>query len=201
MPRPWEYTPRRHLLMQVVMWVVLCVTLGVAYGVSRRLSAPTGQEVQIGPIAFRLPDGFTLEHNPEADVQARDARGRVLLVGLLPNRRDDRSMSDQSSPIDFRGINQTGRLLILKGTLSSPDGESSQLTFSASASLPNLNQQVVLVLQVVEEEGSDLTADRVILQKIANSVTLTGVSPTPRKRDHSKDTVVLQSIPSRGARS
>src|SRR5665213_890837 len=108
MARPWEYTPRRHWLMQGIMWAVLCGTLGVAYAVSRSLSAPSGQEVKVGPISLRVPDGFTLDNNPEADLQARDSNKRLLMVLLVPEGPNIRDMTDKARPIDFRGLNQTG---------------------------------------------------------------------------------------------
>jgi hypothetical protein len=200
MPKPWEYTPRRHLLMQVIMWLVLCGTLGVAYAVSRTLGAPTGAEVNLGPVSLRLPDGFRLDDNPEADLQAHDSNKRVLLVQIVPDLLDDGELSNTLRPFDFRGLQQTGRLSILKRTLPRADGASAQLTFTASARMPTLHQRIVLNLIAVEEAESEQNADRAVLQKVANSVTVTGGPPTPRQRDHSKDTVVLQSIKSRGAK-
>lgn len=188
------------------MWAVLCGTLGVAYAVSRSLSAPSGQQVLVGAISLRLPDGFAIDRNPQADLQAHDAKmRRILLVLLLPSGRPDLGLDDERSPIDFRGINQTGSLTLQKRVLSTPQGDAAQLTFTASAVLPTLDQQIVLELQVNEDADDDaqseLMADQVILRKIANSVTLTGGPPTRRMRDHSNDSVVLLgSIPSRGAK-
>lgn len=182
------------------MWAVLCGTLGVAYAVSHTLGTPSGQLVSVGAISLRLPPGFQVDNNPAPGLQARDSDKRLLLVLLVPNGRGDREFSETAMPIDFRGLNQTGRMSILKRTLSGPDGDSSQLMFTAAATIPSLNQQVVLELSVVEDESSGLTADRVILQKIANSVTLNPGAPTQRQRDHSKETVVFQIIPGRGAK-
>jgi hypothetical protein len=190
--------------MQASMWAVLCGTLGVAYAVSRSLSAPSGREVLVGPISLRLPDGFVIDKNPQATLQAHDSKKRVFLVVIEPSGRDDFGPEDKRNPIDFRGLNQTGGLTSQKRVVPTPNGDAAQTTFVASTNIPSLNQQVILALVVNEDsdddDQSELKVDQVILQKIANSVTLRNGAPA-LKHDSSKDTVVfLQGKSIRGAK-
>ena len=152
--------------MQVIMWLVLCGTLGVAYAVILGWARLTGAEVNVGPVSLRLPDGFRLDDNPEADLQAHDSNKRILLVQIVPDLLDDGELSNTVRPFDFRGLQQTGRLSILKRTLPGVDGASAQLTFTASARLPALHQRIVLNLIAVEEEESEQNGSRAVPRRL-----------------------------------
>jgi len=181
------------------MWLLLFAALGAAYGLSRTYATPSGQQVQAGPVVLRLPVGFEPVENPQYELQARDTRGnRLLVVKILATQSD--GYDDEQQPIDFRGLNQTGTLSYAGRRLQGPDGEFTQLT--ASANIPTTNLQVVLELQVISESGANLSADQLLLRRIANSVALADRSAKPHPRDHSKDTIVLlPSVDTIGART
>jgi hypothetical protein len=87
MAKWWEYSRGRHVAMQITMWVVLALTLGLAALVAQskrdNMKVPLGSPTQVGLLLVRMPADWhcTLSHD--------DAR--LLLTAYEPGGVDSRS--------------------------------------------------------------------------------------------------------------
>ena len=80
MARSWEYSRGRHIAMQVTMWLILAVTLGLAALVARargRGMEGLGDPAPLGPLVVRWPDGWSA-------TPARDG-DRIVLTAVEPH--------------------------------------------------------------------------------------------------------------------
>src|SRR4051794_905966 len=92
MPKPSDYTPARRRLMQLVMWLILLATMGLAAAVgasNRRANRVdlSPQSVTVNGVTARIPMKWRSRprgDDPRTVVQASDAgpgeQGRVVTI-------------------------------------------------------------------------------------------------------------------------
>ena len=178
MGRPWEYPRWRRMLMQVLMWLILGGTIGLAQLVTyHRSHAPIALSppVQVGPFLVRVPDGWSVEaRGPKLD--AEDDAGRHLLVLALPitAASDDGVDVDAggqgrggSETMEFRGLHQTGTMQILSRIRRTAEGAVRTQVLTGTAVVPKIG---VIVLELYPAGPRPGSADRRLLQSIADGI-------------------------------
>ncbi|HEY8751548.1 MAG TPA: hypothetical protein VIM11_26440, partial [Tepidisphaeraceae bacterium] len=183
---PWDYPRWRRVLMQVVMWVVLAGSLGLAQLLARGRMNDRGNAVRMGMFEVRLPAEFKLDPSDlGTGLVARDDTGRRLFVTEAPMLDPGQFFSPRfkdQSPINFRGLGVMGVLEVRPPISGSGDTGGFLI---ASAPLPKIRRMIVVGLEVTGGEFD--RDDEDLLARVAGGITLAkskaGKAPTTRGWD------------------
>lgn len=183
MPRPWEYPRWRRIVMQVVMWLILGATLGLAQLISnQRARAPEalGVPMRVGSFLVRMPEGWALQRFRDQDVLG--VRGvdpdnyRVLLVLIVPAPAGPhaigptRRITSTPQPIEFSGLHVKGKMVLEQDLQPAQGAAVPQRSVAAMAVLPS---QDTIVVQLVLPPGVQVgRADTDLLKQVAAAITL-----------------------------
>jgi len=193
MARPWEYPRWRRVLMQVVMWVILGGTLGLAQLVVRqRQQAPIFLQlpVQVGPLWVSLPLGWTaiLADAPATgELQAVDAdqtQELIIRVQRIAAGQEPGSDANQpgagTQPIYFKGLNRKGVMAGIAEKVQTPDGIVG--TEDILVAFTDLPSGYAVEIQFRHGSGKMGAADRRLIQAVADAMTWAGVPSRPAVR-------------------
>ena len=191
MARPWEYPGWRRVVMQVVMWLIFCATLGLAQLVTRSRSIDTAQQVRVGRFLVRLPSDWKIDSASAVGMRAHDPDGeRRFFVAVVPLTRaeDPDAGSDDDGParIEFKGLNRVGIIELQRPAI---DIEDAQTRLVATVTVPSIRAKLRVGFNLV---GADQTGAEVsLLKRIANGITLSADSPRPPQVGRPDGDVVL----------
>lgn len=194
MARPWEYPVWRRVVMQIVMWLILGGSLGLAQLISvhnRNAAESMGEEVQIEGFQARLPEDWSIRplnlHGiggiEGQGVEAIDPEGhRVLQMVVLPlgpaGRLVGPGIGAASTPgqhVDFAGLHVSGIMRMESQVRPLRQGGSIlERTITATASVPP--DHVILIQLVTSGDQSPGRADARLVRDLAAGIT---ASPAP----------------------
>ncbi|HSZ55221.1 MAG TPA: hypothetical protein VK797_06140 [Tepidisphaeraceae bacterium] len=173
MGRPWEYPNWRRVAMQLVMWLILCATLGLAEIVTRTRGIEGAQQVRVGPVIVRLPYGWKLDSADAVHgLRAHDPDGeRQLFVIVVPLKRTEIAAtgSDYQGPssIEFKGLHRTGFMELEHRTTGDQDIET---RLAATAVVPSVRVKLRVGFNLAGEEPTGPEVS--LLERIASGITL-----------------------------
>lgn len=180
MGRPWEYPNWRRVVMQVVMWLILCATLGLAEIVTRTRGIEGAEQVRVGPLIVRLPYGWKLDSvDTVSGMRAHDPDGqRQLFAVVAPFKRTEvTNGSSYQGPgaVNFKGLHQTGFMEVEHHGTDDQDIESRLV---ATAVVPSMRVKLRVGFNLT---GPDPTGPEVsLLERIAAGITVATNAPRPR---------------------
>jgi hypothetical protein len=189
MGRPWEYPNWRRVTMQVMMWLILCATLGLAEMVSRTRGIEGAQQVRVGPVVVRLPYRWKPDKvDPVRGLRAQDPDGqRQLFVVVTPLTRDDPlKFTPEYDPnrVEFRGLGRAGTMEL--DHVTRDDEIDTRLV--AKVAVPAARVKLTVGLNIA---GPDPTPPELsLMERIAAGITLAGNSP-PQQIGPPDEDVVL----------
>jgi hypothetical protein len=191
MARPWEYPRWRRWVMQLVMWLILGATVGLAELITyqrNHMPIELGPPVQLGQVDVRLPAGWRVGA-AGSTLEAQDPEtGRVVRVMYNPALlRSEEPPPDQggapvsTEPIEFHGLHRRGLMAAISQYQMSAQGLVTQPVLRAAAELPGQKLVVVEVSQYAAQMGP---ADRLLLQTVADGISLASgkAPPAPAMR-------------------
>jgi hypothetical protein len=165
--------------MQVVMWLILCATLGLAEIVTRTHGIEGAQQVHVGPVVVRLPYGWKPDRvDPFSAMQAHDPDGkRQLFVLVTPLQRGDPLIvTPEYDPnrVEFRGLGRAGIMELAHHTRD----EDIETRLVAKVAVPAASVKLTVGFNI---GGNEPTGPEIsLLERIAAGITLAGNSPPPQ---------------------
>jgi hypothetical protein len=195
MAKPYEYTPARRVAMQMTLWGILAVSVGVAALVDTTLGAKSlnlGSQMDKGPLHFQLPRGWVSALGSDDDVrvvamaQEPGEIGREIRVYSQRLRRvyppayylDDVGLtSDIFGRHPTSAINTTmggAPAVLVRGErlvrLSDSDEHMIEGELAICAVYPNQSGGALAVTIWLAKPGYVTSSDQLLLKQIAASV-------------------------------
>lgn len=179
--------------MQVVMWVILAGTVGLAQlVVVERRQSPIALDapVRVGPLWVRTPADWSQMSGSNlgaGDLELVDdgnpARQLAIAVGPNPIGEDELGREANrpgagSQPINFKGLKQTGVLMAWHSKIRPRGGNWTQV--DVLLALTQLPSGDVVEIRLTQEGARIGTADAELVKAVANAITWAG--PPPHKR-------------------
>jgi hypothetical protein len=181
MGRPWEYPNWRRVTMQLVMWLILCATLGLAGIVTRSRGLEGAQQVRVGPIIVRLPYGWKPDSvETMSGMRAHDPDGqRQLFVVVVPMKRteipDAGSDYEGRDRVEFKGLHRVGIMELEPRRIDEQEVET-RLVATTTVPAARIKLRVGFNLPAPEPTVQDVS----LLQRIASGITLAPNAPRPQ---------------------
>jgi hypothetical protein len=188
MPRPPDESRIRRFMMQIIMWVILGATIGLAALVDRhlgnRLDVRLGEPRELPGLTVRLPLGWETEDTSDdpqtlvylfdrSNRRAMDVRverpGLSELLGL--GGRSRRPTRELISQIPFG--DGTGQLTRRVGSLQSG---SSYVELTASRGLARGGTLSISLTAPISSSQADLGREIDLIKRVAASVTINSAS-------------------------
>jgi hypothetical protein len=168
--------------MQLVLWVILGGTLGLAQVITaQRHGIPIAlqQPEWLGPLLVSLPEDWAVSQDSEPgqnSLTAEDAEGgREMTIAIEPLPGPGRVVSR----IEFKRLSQTGVLTLAPALRRAPDDSVVPgYELVASTTLPSVG--AVTIRLFTRRPSSE---DKRLIQAVANGITLSeGLPPKARPR-------------------
>jgi hypothetical protein len=176
--------------MQVVMWLILCATLGLAEIVTRSRSAQGTQPVRVGPVVVRLPYGWKQDSiDAVGGLRAHDPEGQrrlfVVVTPLTTEIPEAGADYQGDARVDFKGLHRIGYMDLEQQTTGDQEV---YMELVAKVMVPSarIKLRIGFVLPQPEATGVDIS----LLQRIAGGITLSGNSPRPQLHPPDGDVVL-----------
>jgi hypothetical protein len=205
MARSWEYSRGRHIAMQITMWLILAVMLGLAALVAqerqRSVRVALSDPVPVGLLLVRVPAGWR-------PMQDRDGAKTVLVAAEPGNVRgggiveitQELFQGPPPAPLDylaanagqdihpqtayFDGLQQLGFVAAIspEDQEQAPFAPGPQPAFLACAVVPLPTGQSLAVMTSFEPARHSTIAGRDVFQQLANAITLAPPQTSPQRQ-------------------
>jgi hypothetical protein len=182
--------------MQVVMWLILCATLGLAGIITRSRGVQGTTPVRVGPVIVRLPYGWQQDSlDPVAGLRAHDPDGeRHLFVVATPLRPSEIPESGPDyqgeAQVPFKGLHRMGVVQLEHRTTAD---QQMYTELVATALVPELRTRLRVGFVVPELQANEV--DVSLLGRIVAGITAAGASPRPQLRQPDGEVVLDRTRP------
>lgn len=184
MGRPWDYPRWRRVLMQVMTWLVLGGTVGLAQlviHVKTREALTLGPPVRYGLLVVRFPQGWTVQEVSGSQGPAIEATedGQLMVIEqwvtrrpaeLAPESNYDPKQAGSTEKIQFAGLHREGQMQLVPELRPTPDGMAPEEYLTASAVVPLRRGSLLIRVELLKVGPRIGPGERELLLKVVNSL-------------------------------
>jgi hypothetical protein len=194
MARSWEYSSRRRIAMQIVLWLIFGLTLVLAGFVShwkqRSGLLPLGTPIKVGDLTVQFPKGWHVVPERQDDelsvigIPGQNMAGQHTAIRIVQQRLHDPSLDAasylsnntlnsalQTAPITFAGLGRDG----VTAEFDDPDDsdpDKAPTGLYAVTIVPTNQGKSLAVMVVVEVQVPFTRQDGELLRQIVQKVKL-----------------------------